>query len=396
MTATTPGQVSARRPRRPPPWRDVRVLRVVGQVVFVVGVAAMLWFLWTTLRANLRNTGLTTGFDFLNRPAGVDIRDTDFSPGQPVRDAIVVGLLNTIRVAAIGILLATVLGVLIGIARLSTNWLVRKAAALYVESIRNVPVLVIIVFMYTSVVLRLPPIDESAEFAGAIVFSNRGLVVPWGDTGGGAPVFTTSCFLALLAALAVAVWRSRRFDRTGQPHHRALWGLGTFVLLVSVAYAALGAPVAITLPTRDGRVVTGGIRLGPEYAALLFALVLYTASHIAEIVRGSILAVPKGQTEAANAIALSAFQRMRYVILPQAFRIMVPPLANQYLNLTKNSSLAVAIGYFELARISGQVIANGSPAPQVIAILMLCYLVLSLAISLVANVVNRLLTRSGG
>jgi general L-amino acid transport system permease protein len=168
-----------------------------------------------------------------------------------------------------------------------------------------------------------------------------------------------------------------------------LWGAVLLVIVAAAGYAVLGDPITVTVPTRDGRVVEGGISLGPEYAALLIALVLYTASHIAEIVRGSILAVPIGQTEAAQAIALTGFQRMRYVILPQAMRIMVPPLANQYLNLTKNSSLAVAIGYFDLTRITGQIIANGNPAPQMISILMACYLALSLFISLIANIVNR-------
>ncbi|MGH3665909.1 MAG: amino acid ABC transporter permease [Egibacteraceae bacterium] len=395
MAHGTAAPAQARRSQRPPFWRDVRVLRIAAQVAFLGLVGVALWFLFSTLRTNLRNSGLTTGFDFLQQPAGVDIRDTDFRPGQPVRDAIVVGLTNTIRVASVGLVLATILGVLVGIARLSTNWLVRRGAALYVESLRNVPVLVIIIFMYTAVVLRLPVITEAAEVLGLVVLSNRGLNVPWGEAQAGAGVFVGLLGVALAVAVGVALWRTRQSERTGAPHHRFLWGLGTFVLVAVVAFVVLDGPVTVTLPAREGRVVQGGISMGPEYAALLFALVLYTASHVAEIVRGSILAVPKGQTEAANALALSGFQRMRYVILPQAFRIIIPPLGNQYLNLTKNSSLAVAIGYFDLTRISGQIIANGNPAPQVIGILMACYLGLSLLISAVANVVNRRLTLGG-
>jgi general L-amino acid transport system permease protein len=386
-TDTDPGLTEAS--RRPPFWRDVRVLRVALQVIFLVVVVLALWFLLTTLRANLRDSGLPTGFGFLDGPAGVDIRDSSFRPAQPVRDAFRVGLVNTIRVSLVGILLATLVGVVIGIARLSTNWLVKKAAAVYVESLRNIPVLVIIIFFYTAVMLRLPPISQAAEWLGVVVFSNRGLAVPWGEGQDNAGAYLVILGVALAVAVAVALWRTRRFDRTGQPHHRVLWGFGVMLIIATGGYAVLGDPVTLTVPTRDGRLVTGGIELGPEYAALLIALVLYTASHIAEIVRGSILAVPKGQTEAAQAIALSGFQRMRYVVLPQAMRIMVPPLANQYLNLTKNSSLAVAIGYFDLTRISNQIIANGNPAPQVISILMLCYLGLSLTISLIANIVNR-------
>jgi general L-amino acid transport system permease protein len=365
------------------------VLRVVFQLLFLIGVAFLLWYLFTTLRGNLRESGLPTGFGFLDGPAGVDIRDSSFRPSQPIRDAIRVGFVNTVRVAFVGILLATIIGMLVGIARLSTNWLVRRAAAFYVESLRNIPVLVIIVFVYTAVVLKLPPISLAAEWFGLVVFSNRGLVVPWGDGQANVGTYLTLLGAGLLLAVLVGVWRTRRFDRTGQPHHRVLWGVIVVVIVAAAGYAALGDPIAITIPTRDGRVVEGGISLGPEYAALLIALVLYTASHIAEIVRGSILAVPRGQTEAAQAIALSGFQRMRYVVLPQALRIMVPPLANQYLNLTKNSSLAVVIGYFDLTRVTGQIIANGNPAPQMISILMACYLALSLLISLVTNIVNR-------
>ena len=377
---------------RPPPWRDVRVLRVVFQVVFLVIVAWAVWAMVNTVRTNLRVSGLETGFDYLGQPAGVDIRDSPFRPSQPVRDAIIVGLTNTVRVAIVGIAAATIIGILIGVARLSSNWLVRKAAALYVESLRNIPVLVIIIFMYIAVVLRLPGITDAADLVGLVLFSNRGVYVPWAEAAGPVGLFLALLGVALVAALVVATWRTRRWNETGAPHHRVLWGGLTFVLLAVAAYLALSQPLSFTTPTLDGRLVEGGIAMGPEYAALLFALVLYTASHIAEIVRGSIQAVPKGQTEAANALALNAFQRMRYVILPQAFRIMIPPLGNQYLNLTKNSSLAVAIGYFELTRITNQIIANGNPAPQSILILMACYLVLSLIISFFANVVNRALS----
>ncbi|HWB72844.1 MAG TPA: ABC transporter permease subunit [Egibacteraceae bacterium] len=387
---TTAQEPAAPRQRgRPPPWRDVRVLRAAFQVAFVVLVGALLWYLLGNLRTNLRVSGLPTGFDYLDRPAGVDIRDSPFRPSQPIRDAIVVGLVNTVRGSVVGIALATVLGILVGVARLSTNWLVRKGAAVYVETLRNVPVLVTIIFMYTAVVLRLPPISRASEWLGLIVFSNRGLVVPWGVAGTGARAFTGVVGGAFALAVIVGLWRSRRFDETGEPHHRVLWGGAVLVIVTAAGYVAFSRPVTLTLPTREGRIVQGGIQLGPEYAALLIGLVLYTASHIAEIVRGSILAVPKGQTEAANALALSGFQRLRFVVLPQALRIMLPPLANQYLNLTKNSSLAVAVGYFELTRITGQIIANANPAPQSIAILMLLYLALSLLISLVANIVNR-------
>ncbi len=380
---------------RPPPWRDVRVLRVVFQALFLAAVAWFLWYLWGNLTRNLAEIGQAIGFDFLRQPAGFTIRESDFRPGQPVRDAIVVGFVNTAQVAFLGIALASVLGLLIGVARLSTNWLVSKAGALYVETVRNIPVLLIIVFFYSAVFLRLPPISEAIEWFNVVVFSNRGLVVPYADADPGATRFLIVAGVGLLLAVGVGAWRTRKFNAEGTPHHRMLWGAGVLLAVLLLAWLALGRPLTGSFPVREGRVVTGGIGLGTEYSGLLIGLVVYTASHIAEIVRGSVLAVPKGQSEAASAIALSGFQRMRYVILPQALRIMVPPLANQYLNLTKNSSLAVFIGYPELTRIIGTVIGNGNPAPPAIAILMAGYLVFSLGISLIANVVNRSLALEG-
>lgn len=358
------------------------------QVAFVALLLALLLYLWGNLRTNLLQRGLPTGFDFLDRPTGVNIPDVAFDPSQPIRDALLIGLRQTVAVSAVGIVLATILGIGVGIARLSTNWLVRRSAAVYVEVLRNVPLLVILVFGYTAVLLRLQP-DTPTTWLGAVVFSNRGLAVPWvqarGDTG---PLLAV-VVAGLAAAILVAAWRTRRFDATGQPHHRVLWGGAVLLSVVVAGYLMLGRPVALALPSHQGRVVTGRIQLRPEFAALLVGLVLYTAAQIAEIVRGSILSVPKGQTEAATAVGLTPFQNLRFVVLPQALRIMIPPLANQYLNLTKNSSLAVGIAYFELTQITKQAVANGYPAPQLYLLLMLCYLFLSLVISLVANLTNR-------
>ena len=379
-----------RRPARPPLWRDVRVLRVVLQVLFVVLVGGLAWYLLGNLRANMAEIGQELNLEWMKAPAGFDIADSDFSPGRRIRSAIWVGIGNTAQIAFIGILAATLLGIVMGIARLSTNWLVRRAAALYVETLRNIPVLLIIVFFYSAVVLQLPGRDVT-PVARSFIFSNRGVRVPWYVAGDNFGTFLLALLFSLLVAAALWVWRTRQFNRTGTPHHRVLWGFGAVVVIGVIAYFVLGGPFTVSLPVVEDREATGGIALGPEYFALLFALVIYTASHIAEIVRGSILAVPHGQTEAAQAIALTGFQRMRYVVLPQAFRIMVPPLANQYLNLVKNSSLAVAIGYPEVTRIIGTVIGNGNPAPPAIAVLMASYLMFSIGISIVANIINRML-----
>jgi general L-amino acid transport system permease protein len=312
-----------------------------------------------------------------------------------VVDALIVGAKNTITVSVLGIALATVLGVVVGIARLSTNWIVRRVASLYVESLRNIPVLVIIVFWSAAVILTLPRIEDSIEWLDAIVLSNRGLWVPTVVGRDGVGAFWIALAAAGVGALALAWWRTRRFEVTGRPHHRLLWAIGVIVGVAAVVYVALEQPLVVSLPERTARSVAGGRVVSPEFTALLVGLVVYTASHIAEIVRGSIQAVPRGQTEAATAVGLSPFQRLRYVVLPQAFRIAIPPMSNQFLNLTKNSSLAIVIGYPELMRVTRIAIGNGSPAPQSLALLMVVYLALSLTISAAANLANRRLQLAG-
>lgn len=392
MTTSAPPPTTT----RPPLWRDVRVLRVAVQVAFAIGIGALAWYLASNLLTNLRVSGIPTGFGFLDQPTGFSIRDTNLRPAQPISDAVLAGVGNTLRVAVVGIALATLVGLFVGIARLSSNWLVRRAASLYVETIRNVPPLLVIVFFYLAVMLRLPPITEAVEWLGAVVLSNRRVAVLWGDAGPGVNTFLVVLAGAFVVAVLVGWWRTRVFDETGKPHHRVLWGAGILLVAGAVAYVVLGEPVALSSPAVEGRLIEGGTSLGLEYAAVLVGLVVYTASHIAEIVRGSIQAVPRGQTEAATAIALSSFQRLRYVVLPQALRIIIPPLGNQYLNLTKNSSLAVAVGYPELTQVTKTVIGNGHPAVQSVAVLMLAYLVLSLVLSLATNTVNRLVGRRGG
>ena len=374
------------------------MLRIAFQAVFLVAVAGFLLFLLDNTVYNLRQRGFPTGldsFDYLRQPAGFAIPDSDFRSSQSLLDALIVGVQNTIKVSLLGIVLATIIGVVVGVARLSSNWLVRKAAALYVETFRNIPVLVIILFWYLGVMIRLPPIRDAFELLDLLAISNRGIVVPWFDKVGAGFAFGLLALVALAAAAVVWIWRTRRFDRTGEPHHRALWSGGVLLLLLAVGFAVSGRPWTVTTPEVGELSTTGGFRLAPEYAALLIALSLYTASHIAEIVRGAILSVPRGQSEAANAVGLSGFQRLRHVVLPQAFRISIPPIANQYLNLTKNSSLGVAISYYEATKVTQVSIAQSAPAVQAILLLMGIYLVLSLTIAFVTNLVNRRMTLKG-
>lgn len=362
------------------------MLQWAFQIVVVGAVLTVVLVLIGNVRSNSEQLGIPTGYEYLDNPAGFPIADSDFNQRQPVRDAIRIGVINTLRVSLIGIVLATVLGTLIGVARLSRNWLLRSAARVYVEAIRNVPLLLIVIFSYVGIALvAFPRITEAWEPFGIAVVSNRGVVVPWHDASGWGVI--AIAVVAAAAGWLVGRFRRRHADRTGDPARSGLWGCATFAVVIAAGWLLTG--VGATLPELAGRGTTGGIRMSPEFFAILFALVVYTASHIAEIVRGSIQAVPRGQAEAANALALSGFQRSWYVVLPQAFRIAVPPLGNQYLNLTKNSTLGSAVSYFELAQVTSISVANGAPAVPSYLLTLLIFLVISLLLSLAVNVVNR-------
>ena len=365
------------------------------QILAVGVVVGAFLYLGNNLRTELVAKGLPTDFSFLSQPTGVTISDSDFDPASPVWRALLVGIKNTFLLVIVGIPFLTILGTLIGVARLSTNWLVAKAAMVYVETLRNIPPLLIILFVFNAVILQLPPPRDPATPLDWFVISNLKITGPGFAASSGAAALLAIALLAVLAAVIVGIWRTKYSETTGHHSHRVLWGLGVFVAIVVVGYFFTGRPVQMSFPVLDGRLITGGFGGLGAYFAVLIALVMYTASHVAEIVRGSIQAVPKGQTEAANAIALSGFQRLRYVILPQAFRIALPPIINQYLNFAKNTSLAIAIGFAEITLITFQAIGNGYPAPQLILLLMGAYLLFSLTISLLVNILNRRLQLVG-
>lgn len=380
--------------RHPPPWRDVRVLRALAQVAVVALVVVGFAYLWNNLADNLRRLGIRTDFEFLDQPAGFRIAGSEFRPSESVTAALRNGAKNTLLAAVVGIVLTTLLGTLLGVGRLSTNWLVRKAAAVYVETLRNIPPLLVIVFMSLAVLVPLPSINRAYDFFGVLVVSNKGTGVVMPTAEPGATAFLVVMAFAAVGAGGLWTWRTRVEEATGTPHHRVLWSGGLLLVVGFVAFVVLGGPLGLSRPEVEGRQVAGGITMLSGYLAVTAGLTLYTASHVAEIVRGSILSVPKGQSEAAQALALSEFQRLRFVILPQAFRVAIPPLINQYLNLTKNTSLGVAVGYAELTSIAFITIGNGKPAPQVVLLLMGAYLVFSLVISAATNAVNRRLRLS--
>ena len=373
---------------RPPPWRDVRILRLAFQLGAVVAVGAFLAYLYDNLTANQRALGIETSLDFLDQQAGFRIAYSDFSPTGTVLEAMLVGLRNTITVALLGIVLTLILGTLVGIARLSSTWLVRRAAGTYVEAVRNVPPLLVIVFVNSALLATLPPIDDPERVAGLLLTVREiGVTVP--VNGGGLWIYVGLLGAALAGAVALARWRASVEERTGRPARPWLGGGGLVATVAVGAWFVLDAPVVLSRPEVVNRSIEGGVALGLPFVAVLVGLVLYTATHVAEIVRGSILAVPKGQSEAATAVGLSGTQRLRYVVLPQAFRIAVPPTINQFLNLTKNTSLGVAVAYGEAMYVTRTVIGNGNPAIQSILVVMAMYLVVSLVISLVANLANR-------
>ena len=402
MTAPIP---ELRTQEKPPLWRDVRILRWVGQLAVVGVVLAIAAYLYGNLSTNIANSGLQTGFTWLDGKFGSAIPGLDDAADFSVTRAFWAGYTNTVRVILFGIPGCTIIGILIGVARLSDNLAVRAFGTFYVEMFRNIPALVWIILTHQAIALAmLPPIagqdrvplsGDEATYFGAFVFSNgSGIGLPWFNPDASMAIFLASIVVAMLAAFGVAQWRASVNAKTGEPARGGTWGLGAFLLVLLVGNFAAGNAFALEGAglAESGLRIEGGMTVQIPYFSLTVALTLYTASHVAEVVRGAILAIHKGQSEAANAIALTTFQRYRYIILPQAFRIMIPPLANQYLNITKNSSLAVAVGYIEIAAIFSRVSNNAAPATSVILILMLLYLSFSLSISLVANFFNRRLS----
>jgi general L-amino acid transport system permease protein len=373
--------------RRVPLWRDVRVLKWVVQLVIVALVVAVISWLWGNYTTNSAQANIPTGFDFLDNPASFQITGNSLSQSASVREALYQGLLNTLRVSVAAVIAATILGTLVGIGRLSQNWIVRKISTVYVELVRNIPLALFLVTGLLVVVLGVfPNITDAWEFLGVMVISNRGLAVPW-FTGGTGRGLLLILFVGALAWWAVARWRRWQSDRTGAPARSGLWGAAAFLVVVLGCWFLIG--YSWSLPAVEGRATSGGMRVDPSFFALFFALVIYTASHIAEIVRGSIQAVPRGQGEAADAVALGGFQKMWYVILPQALRIGIPPLGNQYLNLIKNSSLGAAIGYYDLTLVARTSVGNGAPAVPVFLLTMVVYILLSLVASTFVNIANR-------
>ena len=376
---------------RPKAWNDRRWRSLAIQISLLIVVVAGVLAAVHNARVNMQARGIPTDFAFWDRPAGFDVNQTlvTFNATYSYGRAFLVGLLNTLIVAAIGIVFATVLGFAIGAARLSQSWLVARLVTIYVETLRNVPLLLQLLFWYNAVLSQLPGPRQSISLFDLAFLNNRGIIVPAPIPLSGAAGMPIAFGVAVGLTLVFAFVARKRQRETGKRWPVGPVAAALLLGLPLVAYYAAGRPVEWSVPALKGFNFQGGLRLTPEFVALVFALSLYTASFIAEIVRAGILSVSPGQSEAARALGLQPNLTRRLVVLPQAMRVILPPLTNQYLNVTKNSSLAVFIGYPDLVQVfAGTVLNQTGAAVQVISITMGVYLALSLATSAVMNWYN--------
>lgn len=375
-----------------PIWRDVVVLQWAAQIVSAVVIVGLVVLLVDNILRVAEARGLGLGYGFIDQAAGFPLPESilPYDPSKPFGLAFLIGLLHTIKVAVAGIVLATALGIVAALARVSTNWLVSKIAGAYIETIRNIPLAVQLFFWYFAVFQQLPSVQDSLRLPGPIYLSQRGLYTVWLTPTAtfwhwmifiGAGVILSGTLHAIL---------SRHQIRTGRTTYPVATALAVLVLLPAVGLLVVGeSPLSKTVPVLGKFNFSGGLTLTPEFSALLAGLVIYTGSFIAEVVRAGILAVDRGQAEAARALGLKPLLVLRLVVFPQALRVIIPPLISQYLNLTKNSSLALLIGYPDLFFVGKTTINQAGRAVPVFILMMVCYLVLSLFTSLVMNIYNR-------
>ena len=372
-------------------WTDPKFRGIVTQIVVVVAFISFIAFIVHNTSRNLEIRGIATGFGFLEQPAGFDVASSliDYNPTMSHGRVFFVGLLNTLMISLIGIFFATILGFVFGVLRLSHNWVISRLAYVYVEALRNVPLLLQIIFWW-AVFLALPRIRNAIDFGETFYLSNRGVTMPAPIMEPGANAIWIALIIGIIATILVRTWAKRRQEATGQQFPVFLTALGLIIGLPLLAAAVTGFPISFDVPVKKGFNFQGGLTITPEFIALLFALSIYTGCFIAELVRAGIQSVSHGQTEASYALGLRPGITMRLVIIPQALRVVVPPLTSQYLNLTKNSSLAVAIGYPDLVSTFGGTSLNQTgQAVEIIGITMAVYLTISLLTSAFMNWYNK-------
>ena len=397
----------ANEPRKPPLQLVARLRRALGGqagwggvVVQVLFVAVVVWIgyeIFENARTNLQAQRIASGFGFMSNTAGFAVSQAliPFTEGDTYARVFVVGLLNTLLVSIIGIVIATIIGVLVALGRLSPNWLLARISGGYVEVIRNLPLLFQILFWYLAVLATLPSPRQSISLFGSVFLSNRGLIVPDPVPQPSFGVFVVAIAIGIVASLAMRAYARRQLFAAGEK--LTIWPFVVAMLigLPALAVAIFGAPVTFDMPQLKGFNFAGGAKVLPEFAALTIALSTYTAAFIAEIVRAGLQSVPKGQMEAGASLGLSRGETLRLIIIPQAMRVILPPLTNQYLNLTKNSSLAVAIGYPDLFSVlAGTALSQTGQAVEIIALTMGVYLLISLVTSAIMSFYGWRLNRS--
>jgi len=372
--------------------RDRKVRGYLFQLLTITIVVAFMWYIGVNTAHNIEQRGIRTGFGFFNATAGFGIDDSpiSYTPSNTYARVFLVGLLNTLIVTFVSMILATILGLILGVLRLSKNWLISKLSLVYIEIFRNIPVLLQILFWYNVVLRTLPSPRQSIKlFGDNIVLNNRGLYLPEPALNSTTILMISSIFVVLVFIYFLNKWSDRRQERTGEEFLVMPVGIGLLIIAPILAYFMGGANFDFSYPHLVGFSFQNGKHFYPEFVALALALTIYTATYIAEAIRGGIEAVNKGQKEAAYSIGLSNYQALKLVILPQAIRVAIPPIINQYLNILKNSSLATAIGYPELVTVfAGTTLNQVGQAVEIISITMLVYLVISLVVSAMLNWVN--------
>lgn len=375
-----------------PFWRDERILKVLGQIVFILLVLFVGSLIYQNMRDGLARQGMTLSYSFFDGVSGFDLAESAFpyDRNSTYRQAFMAGLVNTLQVSVVGIFFATILGIVLGVARLSTNFIINRLAAFYLELIRNLSLLVFLIFWYLGVFLKLPRVREAVIWPGDIILTNRGVGIPWGIPTASYPTFRLILIIGLVLAVIVFFALRAHGQRTGRAPLTLLWSTLTFILVGLIGWLALPVkPLTLDIPAVQGLNLAGGKILSPEFMALTSGLILYTAAFIGEVVRAGIQSVSKGQVEASRALGLNAFQTLRLIVFPQALRVIIPPLTSQYLNLAKNSSLAIAVGYPDLFYVSNTIQNQTGRAVEMIGLVMATYLAISLLTSLLMNWYNQ-------
>ena len=375
-----------------PFWRDERSLKILGQIIFALSVLFVGMLIYQNMKAGLAKQGISLSYSFLKGVSGFDIAETSFAydRNSTYWQAFLIGLLNTLSVSVVGIIFATILGVILGVARLSTNFIINRLASFYLELIRNLSLLVFLIFWYLGVFLKLPRVKDAILWPGDIILTNRGVGIPWGIPTASFPTFRLILLGGLILTVVVFFALRAYSQRTGRAPLTLLWSLLTFVVVALVGWFILPEkPLTLDLAFVKGLNLSGGKILTPEFMALTSGLVLYTAAFIGEVVRAGIQSVSKGQVEASRALGLNRFQTLRLIVFPQALRVIIPPLTSQYLNLVKNSSLAISVAYPDVFYVANTIQNQTGRAVEMISLVMLTYLLISLLTSALMNWYNQ-------